>query len=115
MATTEHLRTTHVYEAATSVNQVKTIREKVTFENYNPNGLMARKKRNDRVIDQLIAEGKVPSGWVWVYGGLSNSRYWLYDLLKKSRISGREYRIQTAMLLNDIEYAESAIAEVTEA
>jgi len=106
-------RTDFVFEEATSVNQMKNLREAVQFDAFNPNGLVARKRKNDAVISQLIDDGVVPSGWFLAYGSFND--YWvenMYNLAQKKRISGREQRVARKLLLQDIENVEAKIAEL---
>lgn len=106
-------RTDFVFEEATSVNEMKNLKEAVQFDAFNPNGLVARKRKNDAVIAQLIEDGVVPAGWFLAYGSFSD--YWvtnMYKLAKKKRVSGREQRVARKLLLQDIENVEAKIAEV---
>ena len=106
-------RTDFVFEEATSVNQMKNLREAVQFDAFNPNGLVARKRKNDAVISQLIDDGVVPSGWFLAYGSFTD--YWvenMYKLAQKKRVSGREQRVARKLLLQDIENVEAKIAEL---
>mgnify|MGYP003145191538 CR=1 FL=1 len=106
-------RTDFVFEEATSVNQMKNLKEAVQFDAFNPNGLVARKRKNDHRISDLINQGVVPPGWFLAYGSYDD--YWvenMYKLAKKKRVSGREQRVARKLLLQDIEKVEAKIAEV---
>ena len=106
-------RTDFVFETATCVNQMKNLKEAVRFDAFNPNGLVARKRKNDAVIGQLIDDGVVPQGWFLAYGSFND--YWvekMYKLTKKKRVSGKEQRVARKLLLQDIENVEAKIAEV---
>lgn len=106
-------RTDFVFEEATDINQMKNLREAVQFDAFNPNGLVARKRRNDELIGQLIDSGVVPQGWFLAYGSFND--YWVekvYKLTAKKRVSGREQRLARRLLLEDIEKVEAKIAEL---
>ena len=106
-------RTDFVFEEATSVNQMKNLKEAVLFDAFNPNGLVARKRKNDAVIAQLIDDGVVPQGWFLAYGSYADHYVEnMYKLAKKKRVSGREQRFARKFLLRDIENVEAKIAEV---
>ena len=106
-------RTDFVFEEATDINQMKNLREAVQFDAFNPNGLVARKRKNDAVIGQLIDDGVVPVGWFLAYGSFND--YWVENMCKlaqKKRVSGREQRVARKLLLQDIENVEAKIAEL---
>ena len=106
-------RTDFVFEEATSINEMKNLKEAVLFDAFNPNGLVARKRKNDHRIDNLIDQGVVPQGWFLAYGSYAD--HWvknIYKLANKKRDSGREQRFARKFLLQDIEKVEAKIAEV---
>jgi len=106
-------RTDFVFETATHIGQMKNLKEAVQFDAFNPNGLRARKRKNDARIGALVDNGVVPVGWHYAYGTMNN--YWsekLYKLTLKKRVSGQEQRVARMLLLEDIETVEAKLAEL---
>jgi hypothetical protein len=104
-----------VFDTATSIYEMKNMRERAQFEAFNPHGLLAQKKRNDDIIEKLIEDGVVPHGWAFAYGWASGDDEGLRELACKKRISGRDLRVAQSMMQRHILRQEEKIAEVTEA
>lgn len=106
-------RTDLVFNTATDISQMKNLKEAVAFDAFNPNGLVARKRKNDKLINQLIDDGTVPSGWFLAYGSYDD--YYVdsfYKLAQRKRVSGVDQRVARKLLLQNIERVDAKIAEV---
>lgn len=115
MATTYTSRTSVVFDTATSICEMKNMRERAQFEAFNPHGLLAQKKRNDDIIAELVDDGVVPVGWSLAYGFASGDDNWLRKLALKNRVTGSDLRWAQSMMQKHIQRQEEKIAEVTEA
>ena len=115
MATTYTSRTSLVFDTATSICEMKNMRERAQFEAFNPHGLLAQKKRNDDIIAKLVDDGVVPVGWTYAYGFASVERSRLRKLATKSRVSGSDLRFAQYLMQKHIQLQEKKIAEVAEA
>ena len=107
-------RTSVVFDTATSIHEMKNMRERAQFEAFNPHGLLAQKKRNDDIIVKLVDDGVVPFGWSLAYGFASGDDKKLRELACKERVSGRDLRWAQSMMQKHIQRQEEKIAEVTE-
>ena len=106
-------RTTFIFDIATSEDQLKSLKEKAAFHAYNPNGLYARKRHLDGVINRLIDAGIVPNGWALAYGVFSNyNADNVRDLANKKRVSGIDFRVATKLLRDEITHIENKITAV---
>ena len=104
-----------VFDTATSIHEMKNMRERAQFEAFNPHGLLAQKKRNDDIIEKLIDDKIVPIGWAFAYGWASGDDDRLRKLACKKRISGSDLRFAQYLMQMHILRQEEKIAEVTEA
>jgi len=112
---TSVLRNTTVFDTATSIHEMKNMRERAQFEVFNPHGLLAEKKRNDDIIAKLVDDGVVPVGWSLAYGFASGDDKQLRKLALKNRVAGSDLRWAQSMMQRHIQRQEEKIAEVTEA
>ena len=106
-------RTTFVFDIATNEEQLKNLNEKAAFHAYNPNGLYARKRHLDGVINRLVDAGTVPSGWALAYGVFSNyNAENVRDLANKKRVSRIDLQVATKLLREEITRVENKITAV---
>lgn len=100
---------------ATSDNGLS-IKYKLAFHLFNPNGLCAIKAKQDVEIQELVEAGTVPSGWFFAYGVL-NYFYvdQLYALNKKKAPTNSELGAALRGLMYDIETAREKIDAVQQA
>lgn len=106
-------RTTFVFDIATNEDQLKNLKEKSAFHAYNPNGLYARKRHLDGVINRLIDAGIVPNGWALAYGVFSNyNADNVRDLANKKRVSRIDFQVATSLLRKEIARIEDKITAV---
>ncbi len=63
---------TFVTETATSVEQVRSLRNKVAFTYFNPNGAYAVKQATDDKISAAVDAGRCKSGALFVHGSLND-------------------------------------------
>ncbi|MGR8917996.1 MAG: hypothetical protein ACU85V_00135 [Gammaproteobacteria bacterium] len=105
-------RFTFIAEQATEVGSDWTNKEIVAFHYFNPNGLVARKRRVDDQIRDLVDAGAVPSGWHLAYGSLASySRDRMIELWDLKRVNSIKLRTVIHMLTTDCEQAEQKVAE----
>tara|TARA_R100001129_G_scaffold48551_3_gene33466 strand:- start:511 stop:858 length:348 start_codon:yes stop_codon:yes gene_type:complete len=114
MTKTYTSRTSLVFDTATSICEMKNMRERAQFEAFNPHGLLAQKKRNDDIIGKLVDDKIVPVGWELAYGFASGDDKQLLVLACKQRVSGRDLRVAQSMMQQHLQLQEKKIAEVTE-
>jgi hypothetical protein len=106
-------RTTFVFDIATNEDQLKNLREKASFHAFNPNGLYARKRHLDGVINRLIDAGIVPNGWALAYGVFSNyNADNVRELANKKRVSRIDFQVATKLLRDEITRIENKITAV---
>ena len=106
-------RTTFVFDIATNEDQLKNLKEKAAFHAYNPNGLYARKRHLDGVINRLIDAEIVPNGWALAYGVFSNyNADNVRDLANKKRVSRIDFQVATKLLRDEITRIENKITAV---
>ena len=87
-------------------------REKVSFHYFNEYGLVARKRRNDETITEMVEGGLVPTGWHIAYGGLHYT--WTENLIalhRMKRVNRSKLLIAIHLLTEDCERQEKKIAE----
>lgn len=88
-------------------------RELLRFHYFNPNGLLAQKRSNDKKISALVNEGKVPSGWILAWGSMNDySENRLYDMMDKKRVNSIKLHVALDMLKDNIKKATAKIKEV---
>ena len=114
MTKTYTSRTSVVFDTATSIHEMKNMRERAQFEAFNPHGLLAEKKRNDDIIAKLVDDEIVPIGWAFAYGFASGDDDRLRKLALKNRVTGSDLRWAQSMMQRHIQRQEEKIAEVTE-
>ena len=114
MTKTYTSRTSVVFDTATSIYEMKNMRERAQFEAFNPHGLLAEKKRNDDIIAKLVDDGVVPVGWSLAYGFASGDDKQLRKLALKNRVTGSDLKVAQSMMQRHIQRQEEKIAEVTE-
>ena len=103
-------RTTFVFDIATNEDQLKNLREKARFHAFNPNGLYARKRHLDGVINRMIDAGIVPNGWALAYGVFSNyNADNVRELANKKRVSRIDFQVATKLLRDEITRIENKI------
>jgi hypothetical protein len=106
-------RTTFVFDIATSEDQLKNLKERADFHAYNPNGLYARKRHLDGVINRLIDAAIVPSGWALAYGVCNNyNADNVRNLANKKRVSRIDLQVATRLLREEIARIENKITAV---
>lgn len=101
---------------ATTDGQCKTNKEAMMFHYFNANGLVARKRKNDRTISELVAAGVVKSGWHLAYGTLSSfEENAIIRLAMLKRVGGTACRVAIKMMEAHCENQEAKILEATAA
>ena len=99
-------------ETATEIGKYWTNREIVQFHYFNPNGLYARKHRNNTKITQLVDKGMVPSGWHIAYGTFDD--YWCNNLVElhgKRKVNSTKLSVCLKLLEENCEKQETKIIE----
>lgn len=87
-------------------------KERVAFHYFNENGLYARKLATDKIISDLVDQGKAKSGALIAYGSLDG--YVFNEISKmnlKQRVSNAELRSWIYMTEFKIEQANEFIAK----
>lgn len=89
-------------------------KEVAQFHYFNPNGLIAQKRKNDELIRDMVNNGLVASGWHMAYGCMSDLRERsLIDLaMSDKRISSIDIHVAVKMLSDEIKSTTIKIAEV---
>lgn len=104
----------YVTKHATAPSASWTQRMVLRFHCFNPNGLVQRKRNNDKRIEALVDSGVVPSGWLLAYGAVSNYRtIALMDLFDSKRISSIKLNVAIKMLREECDKVDAKIASVT--
>ena len=65
----------YITEDATSVDDIRTLKSKVHFTYFNPNGAYAAKCASDERIAAAVDAGKCKSGAHFAYGDLNDFHY----------------------------------------
>lgn len=87
-------------------------KDKVAFHYFNENGLYARKLATDKIISDLVDQGKAKSGAIIAYGSLDGFVFnELNKLHSKQRVSDADLRSWIYMTEYKIELAKEFIAE----
>ena len=90
-------------------------KQRAAFHYFNPNGKMAAWRKMCDKIDQLVEEGKVKSGWILAYGGLSDfAANSLRDLHGKKRIDSIHLSVALDMLQQATDRGYEKMAEIGE-
>jgi hypothetical protein len=101
----------YVTKTATEVNHKWSVKNRLLFQAFNPNGLVAQKDANDDAVRALVDEGRVMSGALITYGGFdSYSRDQLMKLVVKKRVSTSQYSVAVQMLRATVLGASEYIA-----
>lgn len=96
-----------------SVNPNWTNKEKAVFHYFNPNGMLARKRATDKLINDAVDAGKAKSGAVIAYGSLNHfNEDRLYQLTSKKYVKLVDLRVTLDMLDNDILAADKFLQTV---
>jgi hypothetical protein len=88
--------------------------EVAKFHYFNPNGLIAQKRKLDDAIDALIAEGRAMGGAAIAYGALNyyySDR--LIELARTRRVDSCELHAVIKCFKDEMVKAEAFIAEKT--
>ena len=101
---------------ATTDGQCKTNKEAMMFHYFNDNGLVARKRKNDRAISDLVASGVVRSIWHLAYGTLSSfEEKAIIRLAMLKRVGGTACRVAIKRMEEHCENQEAKILEAKSA
>ena len=106
---------TEITETALVVKSKWSNKAVMQFHYFNPNGLVAAKKRIDEQINKLVDQGKCQPGAIFAYGALD--RYAagkIADLAMKKRVGRIESKVAIKMMMDDIAEAEKFIGEIME-
>ena len=102
-----------VTEEATREGQCRTNSEAMKFHYYNENGLMTRKRKNDREIGRLVDDGLVLNGWHIAYGVFADYEAdEIVRLARKKRVGRIDYSVAVSMMREHCEDVEAKIASV---
>jgi hypothetical protein len=103
----------YITQEATKVARSWTYGEAVRFHYFNPNGLYARKRANDKKIDNLVDREVCRSGAIMAYGGLQTfeTAMLIEGLFNKKRVGRIEYLVAIEMLEDHCIKAEAFIAD----
>ena len=97
---------------AATDGQCKTNKEAMMFHYFNDNGLVARKRKNDLAISELVDAGVVNSGWHLAYGIFSNFEYKsIVRLALLKRVGGIACRVAISRMEEHCEEQEAKIIE----
>ena len=97
---------------ATTDGQCKTNKEAMMFHYFNDNGLVARKRKNDLAISELVDAGVVRSGWHLAYGTLSDfEEKSIVRLAGLKRVGGVACRVAINMMEEHCKDQEAKILE----
>jgi len=103
----------YITEQATNTDKLN-LDDRVSFQYFNPNGLVAQKRANDNKITEMIDAGLVKSGWHIAYGTFAD--YWVknvYELVQKKRLSRRAVRSAEDLLREHVLHVAFKIFEIT--
>jgi hypothetical protein len=101
----------YITKEAPAVGDKWTLKNKVRFHYFNPNGLYTRKRRNDDAISRLVSEGKAKSGAIVAYGTFASQEADnLNKMLRHPRVTQSGYNVTVSMLREHCESQERAIA-----
>lgn len=104
----------YITETATAPARNWTLRATLQFHYFNPNGLVARKRRNDDRIAELVDAGTVPGDWHLAYGTM-NSYFAdrVAELAMQRRTTRAKAHSALELLREDCEKQEAKIAEAS--
>jgi len=103
----------HLTGIASQPSSLWSNRDRVVFEAFNINGLVARKRANDDRIRALVDSGVVPSGWHIAYGSFSDFNVdTFYKLLDKRRVGRIELEVAIELLTEEIDKVSKKCDEV---
>jgi hypothetical protein len=104
-----------VTEEAATVEEVRTLKNKVYFTYFNPNGAYAVKKAADDRISAAVDAGLAKGGAIWAYGSFNDYHYTSMNRLagvKRPRRFEVNYMIEG--LLEDAAKADEFLATLKE-
>ena len=103
---------TQISETAKAPTQDWANHEVAKFHYFNPNGLIAQKRKLDKAIDDLIDAGRAMGGAAFAYGSLN---YYYTDrlihLATSRRVDSSTLRIIVSGFKDELRKAEAFIAE----
>lgn len=104
----------YITEKATKANSKWSNKDLVAFHYFNPNGLYAKKRKNDDRIAELVDAGVIPNGWHVAYGTFASfETNALLDLVNKPRVHSINLATTLSMLERQIETTNEKLSEVS--
>lgn len=83
------------------------------FHYFNPNGVLAKKRATDKLIDDAVDAGKARTGAIIAYGSMNHfAEDELYKLVNMKRVDRIKLKVTLEMLKRDIEAASKFLETV---
>lgn len=93
----------YVTQNATAIEAGWSRSQVAKFHAFNPNGLVAEKRKNDDAIMDLVDAGLVPVGWIYAYGYRADfETEEMYSLAKLQRVRHNALAVAIQMLEKEI-------------
>lgn len=103
----------HVVTEELTSDKGLTIKDKIAFHYFNPNGLYSKKRAVDAQVRDCVDRGWAPWGFIMAYGSLNN--YWVDQftaLHSKKSVSKMDLQVALSLLADDIERSQHEIDQV---
>ena len=102
-----------ITKLATEADAKWSNKEKVLFHYFNPNGMLAKKRATDELINAAVDAGKAKTGAIIAYGSMNHfNEDRLYQMLDLKRVDRIKLKVVLEMLASDIKAATKFLETV---